>query len=93
MDRIRFTQNLGKTCACVHLLFFSSARAFGEPGNEAKKIPTTLWLPPLTNNYWFDCFISRFLFHLKCTFYKFIKNCNNCISIIFNIIRILFCAL
>ena len=24
-----------------------------------------------TNKYWFDCFISRFLFHLKGTFYNF----------------------
>ena len=24
-----------------------------------------------TNKYWFDCFISRFLFHLICTFYNF----------------------
>ena len=33
-----------------------------------------------TNKYWFDCFISRFLFHLKGTFYNFT---------IFNVIRIL----
>ena len=39
MNRIRFTQNLGKLCVCVHGLYqalrISSAHTFGEPGNKA----------------------------------------------------------